>query len=50
MHELHGAGQMVVSTSQAADDQVLGAIALGDLGQAVGQGDCWPVGLVVMSQ
>jgi hypothetical protein len=26
---LHGAGEMVVSTSQTADDQVLGAIALG---------------------
>jgi hypothetical protein len=39
MHELHGAGQMVVSTSQAADHDMLGTIALGDLGQAVGQGD-----------
>jgi hypothetical protein len=38
---------VVVSTPQAPDDQVLGAVPLGDLGQAVGQGD---VGLVAMSQ
>jgi hypothetical protein len=35
----HGTGKMVVSTPEAPDDQVLSAIALGDLGQAVGQGD-----------
>jgi hypothetical protein len=30
---------VVVSTLQAPDDQVLGAVPLGDLGQAVGQSD-----------